>query len=771
MLARKAIRDVRAMGLRAVLIVAVIGAGLGTAAGISLALHEVHKTRAEFYRHYGLADLDLRLRDSLAPAALLARARAAGATRADTRLILSGAALLAGGEPAAELVGMNRDATLNQLAVTAGHGLGSAAARGGALLDASFAQRYRLRPGSLLRLRLGGRTFALRVRGLARSPEYLWATANEDYLVPQKGSLAVVWLPLGALQRLAGTGNRVNDLAVELPGGGSGARAQALAAGLPVARATPRDQQFGLRLTDADIHSFSIFAPVMGAVFAIVGVMLIALSLHRLVNAQRRELGALLALGYPPRTVIATVLLPAAGLASAGALLAVLVTIGVGRLIANEYAHAVGFPTVVHSLAAGPLLLAAGLAVAATLLAALLPAWRLARLDPTEALRGERVGSFVLSGWLARATAAAPPALTYALRGLVRRPLLSAATVLSIGAAIGMAASLNIIVSSTNRAVDSEFAHQGWNYSAGLASPLPVTRAVALARRAGTRQVEPIIKGPARLEATRGRSADVQLVGLPPRPELLRLQLTAGSVPRVGRIVLSQQTAQSLHAALGHRLRLATTTAATPVIVGGITRTLASSQSYLPKSQASSLLALPGRATGLLLASGRSAAVRLRAEPAVARISSKESALQAERDMVAELTGLIALLETISLGVGAVFLISTLALSYLDRRGEFATLQALGYGRRQLAAAVTGEALAQTALAAALSIPLGILIASPLSQQIAKAWFEIGLHVTPPSFLLVIAPALALALLAAIHATRRVLRIDIAATVRARLIG
>ena len=51
---------------------------------------------------------------------------------------------------------------------------------------------------------------------------------------------------------------------------------------------------------------------------------------------------------------------------------------------------------------------------------------------------------------------------------------------------------------------------------------------------------------------------------------------------------------------------------------------------------------------------------------------------------VKELTGLIAVLEAISLGVGALFLVSTLALSYLDRRGEFATLLAMGYGRRQL---------------------------------------------------------------------------------------
>ncbi len=216
---------------------------------------------------------------------------------------------------------------------------------------------------------------------------------------------------------------------------------------------------------------------------------------------------------------------------------------------------------------------------------------------------------------------------------------------------------------------------------------------------------------------------------------------------------------------------MATPTARAQLTVGGIVRTLATQSAYLPSAQAGRLLGSPGLATSMLIDAGSAAARRLRGEPQIARVTSKASAQRAERDMIKELTGLISVLQAISLGVGALFLVSTLALSFLDRRGEFATLAALGYGRGQIGGAVAGEALTQTALAAALSVPLGILIASPLSASIAEAWFAIGLHPEPPSFLWVIVPAFALALLAVAHATRRALRIDIAATVRARLIG
>jgi len=772
MLLRKGLRDLRAMGARAVLMIAVIGAGTGTAAGILLALDNVERSRDDFYARNALADLDLRLLRPAAPASLREQARTAGATRSETRLIVSGQARAGSAEEdtAAELVGMRPRPELNRLVTIEGSGL-SGAEPGEVVLEADFAREADLGPGDELSLRVAGRPIEVRIRGLVRSPEYLLATANPEYLLPQKGSLAVVFMERSALQRLAGVGARVNDLAVDLPGGGTGPAADRLVRELPAGRVTPRSEQYSLRFTEADIRSFSVFTPVMGGVFAVVGLLLIALSLRRLVSSQRRELGAMLALGYPPRAVVATVLVPAALLALAGAVVAVAVTIGVGRLVALEYSHAVGFPETSHALTAGPPALAAGLAVAATLVAALLPAYRLARLEPVRAMRGEAVGSFALPGWLQRATAAAPPAITYSLRTLLRRPLLAATTVLSIGAAIGLAAALNIVITSTDSAVEREFQRQGWTYAADLRSPLPPAASVALATGAGADRAEATAKGPARILGPGGGRAEGRLVGLPADRSLLRQELTEGDGVAPDRIVLSEQTAREAGAGVGDAIGLRTPSGEARLRVAGLARTLAGEETYLPHAQASALLGLRGDATSVVLTGGPEVARRLRAEPAVARVTSKDSAEQGGRELIDELTGLIAVLEAISLGVGALFLVSALSLSYLDRRGEFATLRALGYGRRRLAAMVSGEALTQTAVAAALSVPLGLLIASPLSSRIAEAWFEIGLHPEPPNYVIVIVPALALALLAGAQATRRLLRLNIAATVRARLIG
>ncbi len=503
--------------------------------------------------------------------------------------------------------------------------------------------------------------------------------------------------------------------------------------------------------------------------FAAVGFLLLALTLYRMVYSQRRELGALLALGYRSRAVVATVLAPAGILGLGGAVVAAGAAVAVAWLVAGEYATAVGFPVITHTYDVGYLFLAAGLALLATVTAAGLPAAALARLRPSDAMRGETPPAFRLPGWAGRATASRGPVLAYAQRSLLRRPLRTTATAISLAAAIGLGAALSVLATSANRAVDAAFAHQDWTYSVDLARPLSLTDVRSLATTAGATE-QSVVTGPAHL-ATAGRGTDVELVGLTETPALSHLTLVAGTAPDRRRIVLSEQVATKLGVHPDDQVLLTTAGGQIDLTVAGITRTLAGQRVYLPYPQAAALLGLPGQATGLYTAAGPAVADRLAADPRVARVTAKTAATDGTRKLVSELTGLIDTLLAISLVVGALFLISSLAVSYLDRAGEFAVLRALGYRPRHLTVIIATESLVQTAIASALSIPTALLTAWVLAQRIGRAWFPIPLTPTATDFILAIALALALAVLATVQAARRAARIDIATTVRSRQIG
>lgn len=766
----KAWRDLRAMRIRALLLVLVIGAGVGMAGGIGLALRDIQATRSAFYQHQGLPDLDVRLHQSVPSNVLTTRARDAGATAAGTRLIFDGTVTRGARRTAAELVGTPTAGTLDRPAIIDGRGLTGTDPMGAAL-EAEYARKAGVRIGDLLEVAIGARRFQVSIRGIMRSPEYLLATANPQYLIPDPGSLAVVFLPIGGLSKVMSAGHQANDLIMDFPPGTSEASQEKVAAGLPVSSLTPRSQQYSLRLTDADLRSFRLFVPILTGVFAIVGFLLIGLSLRRMVHSQRRELGTLLAMGYRRRSVLATALFPAAMLAVPGAAVAAAATAGIGRLVAATYVSLVGFPAIVNTLPPGPLSEAAAIAFGATITAAMLPAWSLIRLSPAAAMRGDAAVRFRLPSWLRHLSGAASPAVTYASRSLLRRPLLTTATLLSLSAAIGLGAAMNLLISSTSHAVEETFGSQRWTAAADLAQPMPIGSAIALARHSGASAVEAVVEGPARLEAPTGTSADVQLVGLPPSPHLETLKFTAGGAPRPGQVVVSEQTATALNIKAGDHLHVLTPSGSRDMTVSGTSRTLASAQTYLPYPDAASLLGLPGQANSMFLTAPDVAAERLLDQPQTARVTTLAGARSAMQDTVRELTGLIDVLLAISLSIGALFLVSSLALSFLDRQGEFATLRALGYGQNRVAVILGTEALGQSVMAGLLSVPVGLLIAWPLASRISQAWFHIGLHPAPSDFGLMVALAIALAALVALDATRWVMRLDIARVVRARLIG
>ncbi|MFZ0834901.1 MAG: ABC transporter permease, partial [Mycobacterium sp.] len=355
----------------------------------------------------------------------------------------------------------------------------------------------------------------------------------------------------------------------------------------------------------------------------------------------------------------------------------------------------------------------------------------------------------------------------YASRSLTRRPLLSAATVVSLALAIGLGAALNLLIGSTNRTVDQTFADQAWTATADLTHPMTTTAATTIARDAGVTAAEPVVQGPALLQSD-ARRTDVILVGLPGSPSLQRLHLTSGRSPTAGQLVISEQNASSLRLRPGQPVTVTTAAGTRLMSVSGVVRTVAAGQAYAAYADAAALLGLPGQANSLYLTAPPATTQALAARPDIARVTTLAAARSGMHDLVRELTQLIDVLLAISLGVGTLFLVSSLALSLLDRQGEFATLRALGYGRARIAVILLAEALGQTMTAGALAIPAGLLLAMPLAHRIGQAWFRIGVHPEPSNFAPIIALALALAAAAALHATRQVIRLNIATTVRAR---
>jgi putative ABC transport system permease protein len=261
---------------------------------------------------------------------------------------------------------------------------------GAVLMAASAAQALTLAPGQ---------AFSLEVAGRTRSARYLAPLASL-----RAGDASLLLTDIAQAQEWLHLVGRLSRIELRVPAGGAGEAAlvrlrQRLPAGVEVRAIGSRTRE-NLDLTGA----FTTNLQVMSLLALLVGFFLIYSAVSFAVVQRRPLIGVLRALGETPRGVLAMLLGEAAVIGTCGALLGVLLGVGIGQALVRLVAGTINdlyFVVAVErvTLPPGALLkaLAAGISVA--LIAAAVPAMEAARSLPQLGLKRS-----VLE---ARATAAA----------------------------------------------------------------------------------------------------------------------------------------------------------------------------------------------------------------------------------------------------------------------------------------------------------------------------------------------------------------------------
>lgn len=225
-------------------------------------------------------------------------------------------------------------------------------------VDRLFAERYRLRVGDSLPV-MGAR---MRIVGLTGDSAMFMTPL---VFVTERAAAALQRSPTTTGVVLVGTDDPVR------------VAARLRAAGLTV-RTIGDLHQASLRLAT---RIFGAPLRLMVAVAFVAGTLIVALVAHTVVSEQRRDLGVLKAVGASGSRLARIALGETASLTATGAVSGVALLFLARAVIASWRPQ---FPVLLTS---GSLARAALAAAAMALLAALLPAWRLARLDAATAFR------------------------------------------------------------------------------------------------------------------------------------------------------------------------------------------------------------------------------------------------------------------------------------------------------------------------------------------------------------------------------------------------
>ncbi len=774
-------RDLRGIPAHVAAIVLALAVAMAMPAGLELALRSLVKTRDRFTSELQLADLEVRMLPEDVRN-LPDWSDVDGIARVESRLLVPGTIDLGAGRTIAALTVFQRSPTplVNRLRLIDG-ALFREGATEQAVVERSASAYGGLRVGQTVRVMVGQKEYRHEITGIAESPEFLMVAANPEYFLPEKGSLAVIFTSLDRIYEGLGF-LMVNDLIFTFKPGYDPKRLQAVILarleGRTLERVIPRDEHLSRKHIEIDQEVFRIFEPAIGLVLGLMAFALVIINVDRLIRRQRREIGALLALGYGALRVVGAYLLGALGLAAAGIVLGTLGALAFRSAFLSIYAQAHGLAHVEAHADAGVLLRGAGavlaISVASTLLATRL-LWRAtprALMRPAPPSAGEAGRALAALGGL---VSRGPLGVRIALRNVLRHRWLTATTVTTVALALSVGVAYLVCLESMGSAIMESFSGQRWSRAVSFLYPTLDDAYNAILRLPGVAGVEPFIRAQGQL-ATDRRTLDTSVLGMRERGSLRAVTLRAGRLAEgPGEIVIGEDLARRLGLRLGSAAMLQLRNRQIPVKVVGVKSDVLLGESLVAFSWAQELLELEDQATGAFVAYAPGADTtaldaKLRRIDFVARLTHRDQLAAEFRSVLQDIRKLVMLVAFIALSVAVLFLTVGLSMTASERAGELATLRALGYGPRLIAQIVLTEAVAQVVLALVLVVPISRLVAEYLNRLASEAWFSQPTVYPAALYGTIAAATLAFAVAATVPAVRRLQGMSIIHALRARQI-
>ena len=542
----------------------------------------------------------------------------------------------------------------------------------------------------------------------------------------------------------------------------------------------PREQQFSYRYVETQVGAIGFFTPAMTIVLQTLAFVMTLINFNRMVAAERREIGALMALGYPRGTLIRTYVEAGLVLGLAGSVLGAGGSLVFRDLFARIYAASMGLPLVLVTtdgvtIAKGVIY---GLVVAA--LSAAIPICRVVRLPPQAVMRGKEqdvVSKFRLpTGWL-RGYFGLPAFYRYGLRNVMRHRGRTAATVCSMALALGVASAYRLSVDSIDGTLVRRFEGDRWHLLVDFLYPVYLEDLEELEKLPGFASVHPYLRRYVEVQKD-GVSHDAILVGISKsnEEEIVDLHVTEGRGPSSSgdaEVVLTLGLASKIGAKIGDVVSVHVLNQAHSAQVVGVSSDVATALAMVPFRFAQEVCQLPGKASGVYVATEDSApdlTEKLYQIDFVGKIIPKSGLLEQSRKVLYVMIGVLNVCAAVSIFLAVLFILTSINLSVLETESEFATLKAIGYGQSWITKIILIETAVYAAGAMLVSIPVGTIVSIYLNRQMGEAWFRIDDFFSPLEFAIVLVPAMLLVPLGAYPALRHILGMSISDSLSTRII-
>ncbi|MFZ9737694.1 MAG: ABC transporter permease [Prochlorotrichaceae cyanobacterium] len=786
---RKLIRDLLHLRGQVMAIVLIVACGIASMVTMLSAYDSLQLTQQTYYSQYRFGDVFVQVKR--APEDLRQRILTIpGVQQVQTRVVRDVIVDIPGlQEPATgRLISLPERSEsgqllplLNRLALREGRFV-RPGQRDEVILSETFAAANHLSVGDSLGAIVNGRWQALRIVGLALSPEYVYEIRGTD-LLPDNQRFGVMWMGREALGLAFDMEGAFNDLSISLTPNASEPEVlfqlDRLLEEYGGLGAYGRKDQISHRFLSDEITSLQATAVVMPIIFLGIAAFLLNLLLGRLVSTQRDQIAVLKAFGYSNGEVGLHYLKLVTLVVMLGGLLGLGLGLWMGEAVTRNYANYYHFPVLTFAVEPSLVIISLGVSFLAAILGAVLAVQQAIQLPPAEAMRPEPpkvfrptlVEQFGLQRFFS-------PAGRIILRNVERQPIKAGLNILGVALAVAILVVGHSFEDAISYLIRVQFQEiQQQDITLSFTEPLSHRAQFDLLHLPGVIRAEPFRVVPARLRFQQ-RTYRGGLTGLPRDSQLRRLMdrdLNLVHLPPQG-ILLTDKLATLLGVTPGDILTIEVLEGSRPtrsVRVEGLVQEWIGVAAYMDLSALSQLLREDTTLSGAYLKVEPQALEaiyqRLKETPAIASVALRKTSVDRFQEIIMGnlqiFTSVLVIFSTV-IAFGVVYNAARIALS--ERGRELATLRIMGFTRAEVGFILLGE----QALLMGVAIPLGCWIGFGLAALMSFFYdtelYRWPLVVTPLTYGMAIAVITIAAVISGWLILRQVNQLDLVTVMKTR---
>ncbi len=652
---------------------------------------------------------------------------------------------------------------------------------GEVMVNEAFAEKNAIAPGASLVAVIGGQRVALRVVGVALSPEYVMAIPPGS-LINDDRRFAVLWMAEAELEALSGLRGAFNDVAIKLvPGADEGT----VVAGIDRVLepyggrgAYGRDMHPSHMMLEEHLTPLAPLSVLLPSIFLLAAAFMVNVVLSRLITTQREQIGMLKAFGYSNRRLSWHYLELTLSVVAVGIVLGVPCGAWLGKVMADFYAAFFRFPVLIFRVEPAIVLTASGAAALSAMVGVLGTLRKVAALPPIVAMSPE-VPAFHRSLLdRSRLVALSTPTTRMIMRNLRRRPLRSALTCTGMALAVAVLVLGESSADGFNRMRDVNYqAQQRGDMQVVLAHPRSRGKLADFLALPGVRRAEPFRAVPARVLAA-GSAQDIVLYGVEEGALLRRVVDNAyrfTSPPREGAVVtawLARRLGLGRGQSLAIEIREGRRRTVTTRIVGVVDEPTGLF-AYMELGSLGRLLGEPETFSGVQLAVDPAHEPALNAllkrAPGAVAVAYRRSSLQSYREMsdaAISFERRTLVLFSVIIAFGMVYNSARIALA--ERSRELATMRVIGFKRAEISRILLGEIGVLALPAIPLGLALGYLLTGAVAAKVSATRMHVPWLVSVETFAYSLLVFVIAAAASALIVRRRLDHLDLSATLKAR---